>query len=340
MINPMGFQGTNLLTINQLRDRRYFSKPLKIEKVFLEKDKYTAYLASYDSGGLKIYGYLTVPKSCRLSESTSICNGQSFPVIIFCKGFIKVDEYQTDWQYNRYVDYLAKEGFIVFKPDYRGHDRSEGKAEIIFESGYAIDVLNAIEAVKQPIVLAKTGPAAQRARMAINPGSILLWGHSLGGDVVLKVLEVSSDVKGAVIWSAPTISYDQLAQRWIDPEVCKLSKSDREFRRSIALKISNELGDPDQNRPAYLAVSPSEHVNLVNCPVQINHSQNDMIVPFSDSEYLKQQLVQAGKEVELVSYQDGGHNLSGEALPKAMHQTIEFFNSLNFGDMMADERPA
>ena len=159
----------NILTIEQLKKRDYPGSDLKIEQELGEKDGYTAYLASYLSDGLKIYGYLTIP-----TGENPPANG--WPAILFNHGYIPLDHFQTERQYVRYLEYLAKAGFVVFKPDFRGHGRSEGEPSSNFEGGYAIDALNAFESIKKLPEVDKT--------------KIGVWGHSMGGDITLKVLLV------------------------------------------------------------------------------------------------------------------------------------------------------
>lgn len=298
----------NLQTIQQLRDRKYSSPPLKIEKVFFEKDEYIAYLASYISDGLKIYGFLTVPKQ------------KSFGVVVFCRGYLEKEGYATDRQYVRYVDYLAKAGYVVFKSDYRGYGDSEGSEETIFEAGYAIDVLNAIEAIKNSFVIARRHDEAIPFEIAtllkVARNDVFMWGHSLGGDITLKVLEVRSDIKAASIWSAPTATYDKLIKRW----------QDRGERIELINQLISELGGPDENMQIYKQYSPSSNLQYINAPIQLLHGKEDDKVPTLDSENLAGELKRLGKDVEIKMIK-GNHNLT-DNLDEAMQETIKFFQNV------------
>lgn len=93
-------------------------------------------LASYISDGLKIYGLLTIP----IGEKPKV----GWPVIIFNHGYIPPNQYRTTERYISYVDGFARNGYIVFKSDYRGNGSSEGQPEGSYYSpAYSIDVLNA-----------------------------------------------------------------------------------------------------------------------------------------------------------------------------------------------------
>ena len=48
---------------------------------------------------------------------------------MFNHGYIAPEAYKSTERYLAYVDMLARHGYIVYKIDYRGHDRSEGDAK-------------------------------------------------------------------------------------------------------------------------------------------------------------------------------------------------------------------
>jgi hypothetical protein len=103
---------------------------------------YSRYYVSYLSEGLKIYALMTVP------------NGEQpptgWPVIIFNHGYIPPTVYRTTERYIAYVDLIARNGYIVFRSDYRGHDRSEGEPGGAYSNpGYTVDVLNAVASLKR-----------------------------------------------------------------------------------------------------------------------------------------------------------------------------------------------
>lgn len=319
----------NLQTIQQLRDRKYSAPPLKIENQLFEKEEYIAYLASYISDGLKIYGFLTIPKplviaskakqsftnvSYEVSDMKSEISLRQLadrndstrhPLVVFCRGYLEKKDYATDRQYVRYIDFLAKKGFIVFKSDYRGYGDSDGREETIFEAGNAIDVLNAIEALKEF--------KAQSEEFRIN--DIYILGHSMGGDVALKVLEVNLNVKAASIWAAPTASYSELVKRW----------QQREDRKALASKVIEELGDPNENVDIYKKYSPAANLSYINAPIQLIHGREDDRVPVSDSEKLNTALKNLNKKVSL-EILPGDHNLT-DNLDQAMDKTIRFFTN-------------
>ena len=165
----------NPLTIKAMRERDYPGSEIIIDQKLTSKSKYEQFVTSYLSDGLKIYALLTVP----------IGNPPEggWPVIIFNHGYIPPNIYSTTERYVAYVDYFARNGYIVFKPDYRGHGNSEGEPEGAYYSpSYTIDDLNAIASIKKL-------PDA-------NPDKIGVWGHSMGGNITLRDLVVNKGYQG------------------------------------------------------------------------------------------------------------------------------------------------
>ena len=74
---------------------------------------------------------------------------RGWPVVIFNHGYIPPDQYRTTERYEAYVDAFARNGYIVFRSDYRGHGESEGDAEGGYGSpAYTVDVLNGLSAIQ------------------------------------------------------------------------------------------------------------------------------------------------------------------------------------------------
>jgi fermentation-respiration switch protein FrsA (DUF1100 family) len=179
--------------IMAMRQRVYPGSEITIEETLERGANYSRYYAYYLSEGLKIYALLTVP------DGEAPAGG--WPAIVFNHGYIPPEVYRTTERYIAYVDWLARSGYVVFRIDYRGHDRSEGAASGAYsDPGYSVDVLNAIASLK-------TFPQ-------VNPERIGMWGHSMGGYLTLRSMVISLDVKAGVIWAGVVGSYPDLINRW------------------------------------------------------------------------------------------------------------------------------
>jgi hypothetical protein len=134
--------GTHPLTIEYLRRQEYPGSPLTIEETLPAGSNYRQYLVSYQSEGLRLYAAMTVPNGQKPASG--------WPVIIFNHGYIDPALYNSTERYTEHIDAIARNGYIVLRPDLRGHANSQGEALGAYgDPGYTIDVLNALASIKQ-----------------------------------------------------------------------------------------------------------------------------------------------------------------------------------------------
>jgi uncharacterized protein len=292
------------LTIEWARAQSYAGSEIVIEQVLTPGSNYQRYLTSYRSEGLKIYSLLTVPNSPKPPSG--------WPAIIFNHGYIPPEQYRTTERYVAYVDGFARNGYIVFRPDYRGHGFSEGEATGGYGTpDYTIDVLNAVAAVKQ---YADT-----------DPNRMGMWGHSMGGHITLRSMVVSDDIKVGVIWAGVVASYPDLLNNWRrsspNPAPPVISTSARRWREVL----TRDYGTPEENPEFWASISANSYLADLSGPIQLHHGTNDDSVPVNFSAWLKEQMDAAGKSAEYYVYQDDNHNLSIN-FNTAMARSVEFFD--------------
>ena len=296
----------NPLTISAMRQKTYPGSDLVIEKTLSPGSNYNQYIASYQSEGLKIYGLLTVPMGPKPQDG--------WPVIIFNHGYIPPEVYKTTERYVAYVDAFAKNGYIVFKPDFRGNGNSEGQPEGAYYSpAYATDALNALASVK-------------RYKDA-NPGKIGMWGHSMGGNITLRDIVVDTkDIKAAVIWGGVVGSYDDLINNWQQKASYHPGPRELALRNSSRQTLIDTYGPPQTNSQFWQTIDPTYRLADITTPIQLHTGGNDEEVPVDFSTSLEQKLKQAGKTVEYYNYPGGNHNISSPNFDLAMQRSIDFFN--------------
>lgn len=307
--NKGGLQTTdNPYSIEYLRKQDYPGSNLVIEQTLTPKPNYNQYIASYRSEGLKIYGLLTVPDGKKPKEG--------FPVIIFNHGYIPPAEYRTAEKYESYVDAFARNGYIVFKSDYRGNGNSEGSPGSgggHTSPAYTIDVLNALSSLKK--------------YKDANPQKIGMWGHSMGGGITLRALVISKDIKAASIWAG---TVGPVGQAWSGgrsrPNHAHPSGStDFGSGPNNNQGLEQQYGTVSQNPQFWSAIDPLNYLQDINVPVQLEHGLADEEVDPKVSQNLNDKLKALGKNVEYYTYEGDNHNISNN-FNLAIQRSVDFFD--------------
>ena len=296
------------LMIEYMRQQAYLGSEIVIEQTLDRGSNYSRYIASYLSEGLKIYALLTVP----IGEKPE----SGWPVIIFNHGYIPPTQYRTTERYLAYVDGFARSGYIVLRSDYRGHGNSEGDATGGHGSpAYTIDILNAVSSIKGY-------PDA-------DPNRIGMWGHSMGGQITLRSMVVSEDIKAGVIWAGTAASYPDLLEWWrrrFGSMPTPTPNPDGSSRRRWTQQLFDVAGLPEENPDFWAAISPISYLSDLSGPLQLHHGTADSSVPVEFSETLSDRMDEVGGHVELYTYAGDNHNISG-SFAVAMQRSVQFFDA-------------
>jgi fermentation-respiration switch protein FrsA (DUF1100 family) len=295
------------LSVEWMRQQAYPGSEIVIEETLEPGVNYSRYIASYRSEGLKIYALLTVP----MGEKPAT----GWPVVVFNHGYIPPEQYRTTERYVAYVDGFARNGYIVFRSDYRGHGDSEGEARGGYGApDYTVDVLNGVAAIKNY-------PDA-------DPDRIGMWGHSMGGYITLRSMVTTDDVKAGVIWAGVVGSYPDLFERWRrragdDPTPTPDPNSTRgRWRRDLL----DTYGSPEDNPEFWASISANSFLDDLSGPLQLHHGTADTSVPIEFSATLYGQIQDVGGTVEYYVYEGDDHNISS-SFGLAMQRSIAFFDT-------------
>ena len=310
------------LQIEVMRQQTYSGSPITIEQTLSRGTGYSRYVVSYLSDGYKIYALMTIP------EGTKPETG--WPVILFNHGYITPDQYVTTERYVAYIDMVARNGYIVFKSDYRGHGTSEG--EPVFgggygNPGYTVDILNAIESLK--------------IHEDVDPERFGIWGHSMGGQISLRAMVVSEDINAGVIWGGVVPPYPDIIERWDFlgrggdlPQSANIQSGAMNWIQSFSgwvQETNDKYGTPEQNPGYWASISPNNYLDELSGPIQLHHSTTDEMVPLAWSETLAEELNLANQDYEFYTYPGDNHNISAN-FGLAMQRTIAFFDEYVKGE--------
>jgi dipeptidyl aminopeptidase/acylaminoacyl peptidase len=295
----------NPLTIQAMRAGNYPGSKITIEQTLSPMPTYNRYIASYQSGGLKIYALLLVPKGIKPQDG--------WPVIILNHGYITPELYTPDGNYIAYADAFARNGYIVFKPNYRGNGKSDGApASTYYSPDYTVDDLNAITSIK-------IYPDS-------NPAKIGVWGHSMGGQITLKDVVINrTDIKAAVIWGGVVGLYNDIINNWQDRVSYQPTAEDMALRLQNLSNLEGIYGTPQTNSAFWNSVDPNSYLKDITAPLQIDVGLADIQVPPDFSTGLYNRMTAAGKVVEYYEYPGANHDIN-QSFTLAMKRTIDFFN--------------
>jgi dipeptidyl aminopeptidase/acylaminoacyl peptidase len=298
--------------IEGLQQASYEGSEITIEEILESGDNYHRTIVSYYSEGLKIYAFMTVPYGQKPESG--------WPVIIVNHGFFLPSQYVTSRLYVDYIDAMARNDYIIFMSDYRGHGKSDGEGfEAYTTPDLTIDTLN--------------GLASLQKYPDADPDRIGMWGHSMGGNVTLRAMVVNPEIKAGVIWGGVVGSYQDIFE-WVEWRLSediseKNEKASFDFKTNNADNWMQELlyehGPINENPDFWKAISPTASLDDISGPLQLHHSRTDKEVLTRLSEDLYAQLQEAGKPSELYLYDYDNHDLTGH-FGIAMQRTIEFFD--------------
>ncbi len=202
--------------------------------------------------------------------------------MIVSHGYIDPRTYVTDdSSYAQFIAAFARAGYLVLKPDFRGHGKSQGVAEGGYLSPvYTYDLLNLVSTVT-------ADPRVDRTRIG-------LFGHSLGGYQALRAMVISSGHQSGGVH----VRRGGLARR----HLLQLVDGDGDAHRRTAAgataggAVAHRQQRHAAHRPRLLerGLSRSTTCRGSRAAVQIDEDVNDSQVPKLFSDHLYAALQAAG----------------------------------------------
>lgn len=258
---------------------------------------------SYPSGELTVTGWLFVHPFSEADVE---------PCIVFNHGGVNGVSEGT----REKCRWLAKQGFIVFAPSYRGEDDSEGEIEVA--AGEVDDVVNAVmELRKHPGILTD---------------SFVLMGTSHGALISVKAMARPQmcDLVKAVVPAYGVMDIYAWYQHLLDND---FDVSDPLSRRVY--------GDGPQDKPEAFAARHALSLvpDLCDTPIFLVQGKHDEVVPAQQAITMSRALREAGRQQDLIRvYELGAHGFlfwddpkqhETEALREAQNAWVDILSFVN-----------
>ncbi|MCG3088231.1 S9 family peptidase [Sporosarcina cyprini] len=221
------------------------------------------------------------------------------PAVIYVHGG---PEGQTKAEYNPVLQYLLYKGFVVVAPNIRG------------SNGYGRKYLKLDDADKRLDAVADLASLAKELVSAhdVHPDKIGIMGRSYGGFMVLAALTHYPEV-----WAA---GVDIVGMSNLKTFLMNTGEWRRYLRES-------EYGSLEKYSDYFDEIAPMNLTHRIEAPLLVFHGRNDTRVPVSEAEQLVRDLQERDREVQLIIFEDEGHQTERIENHITMHtETVAFFS--------------
>ncbi len=208
-------------------------------------------------------------------------NGK-FPAIVYIHGGPAA---QTTDSFNRFIQYIVNQGYLVIAPNYRGStgygqaftDANRGDAG----GGELHDVLDAAEWIKQSGF--------------VDPKKLIVMGGSYGGYLSMMAVTKAPGMWAAAVPIVPFVNwFTEIANE--DPLL-------REYDLAT-------MGDPVKNKALYEDRSPINFVDQIQAPLLLLAGGHDPRCPASEAQQVADAIKKRGGSVQLKIYENEGHGFA------------------------------
>jgi len=239
-------------------------------------DMVEPYLVHYPSrdGKWTISAFVYVPNN--------IQHNGKFPAIVYIHGGPAA---QTTDSFNRFIQYIVNQGYLVIAPNYRGstgygkafNDANRGDAG----GGELHDVLDAGEWIK------KSG--------FVDPQKLIVMGGSYGGYLSMMAVTKAPEMWAAGVPIVPFVN-------WFT-EIENEDPSLREYDLAT-------MGDPQKNKALYEDRSPINFVDQIKAPLLLLAGGHDPRCPDEEARQVAESVKKRGGSVQLKIYENEGHGFA------------------------------
>jgi dipeptidyl aminopeptidase/acylaminoacyl peptidase len=208
-------------------------------------------------------------------------NGEH-PAIVYVHGGPTAQTMNT---FNRFVQYMANQGYIVIAPNYRGstgYGKEFQQANLFDMGGGDLqDVLAAADWIKQ------TG--------YVDPKKLILMGGSYGGYMTMMGVTKAPELWAAGVPIVPFVNW-----------FTEIQNEDPVLQQSDLAT----MGDPEKNKALYEDRSPINFVDKIKAPLYLLAGGHDPRCPKTEAQQVVDAVKNRGGVVEYKVYENEGHGFS------------------------------
>ncbi|MCF8229333.1 MAG: S9 family peptidase [Bacteroidales bacterium] len=243
--------------------------------------------------GLKIHGYLTLPKGVE---------AKNLPVVVNVHGGPWA---RDSWGFNPEVQFLANRGYAVFQPNFRG---STGYGKEFWEASFKEWGLSMQNDVTDGTYwLIREGIA--------DPGKIAIYGGSYGGYATLQGIVVNPTLYSAAVDYVGVSNLFTFMQT-IPP-----------YWKPLLDMMYEMVGNPEKDSVQFAATSPALNADKIMTPLFVAQGANDPRVNKAESDQIVEALRKRGIDVEYMVKDNEGHGFRNEENRFDFYRAMEKFLS-------------
>jgi len=221
---------------------------------------------------------------------------KKYPVIVYTYGGPHAQVVRNMWGGANFLwnELMAQKGYIIFSLDNRGS---------AFR-GHLFERPLHLRLGKQELSDQRDGVAWLKTRPYVDPNRIGIWGWSYGGHMTLHAMfEDPEDFKAGFAGGPVT-----------------------DWRYYDSIYTERYLGLPRENEEAYRDSSPVKYAGRLKGRLLIAHGATDDNVHFANTLAVLNDLIDAGKYVEVMVFPGRGHGVTDPPARKLLMQRVmQFF---------------
>ena len=246
--------------------------------------------------------YLTVKSRDGVELNASIIKPPDFnpqkkyPVLVYTYGGPHAQVVRNTWGGANFLwhQLMAQKGYIIFSVDNRG---SAGR-------GHAFETPLHFRMGAQELSDQRDGAQYLKSLPYVDSNRIGIWGWSYGGHMTLHAMfEAGDDFKAGFAGGPVT-----------------------DWRYYDSIYTERYLGLPQKNEKGYQDSSPVKYAGQLKGKLLIAHGTGDDNVHFANTLSVINDLIEAGKYVEVLAFPGRGHGVSDPPARRVlMHRVTQFF---------------